>query len=102
MAPNLARAEEAYGQAAGRLRTACVLLERHLPPIDPTEVQAPQEPPPLRPGSRLASVPACPQFDEELRELDPGNREGHKCTHGIDVDAPDVQNTGRVNIVQKE
>ena len=41
MAPSLAKADEVYAQAVGRLITACILLERHLPSVDPAEVQAP-------------------------------------------------------------
>ena len=70
MAPSLAKAVEVYAQAVGRLRTACILLERHLPSVDPAEVEAPQDPPPLRPSQNVI-VTACPDCERELADRDP-------------------------------
>ena len=81
MAPNLAAAQWTYGQAVARLQSACVFLERQLPPVDNTEVVAVPSVPTLRPKPRPASVPNCPECEEELRAQSPGAREGHRCTH---------------------
>ena len=55
MAPSQAKADEAYGQAVSRLQAACILLERHLPAVDPTEVQEPHGIPPLCPSPRVVA-----------------------------------------------
>ena len=82
MAPSLAKADEVYSQAVRRLRTACILLERHLPSIDPTEVQEPPGPPNLRPSQRDVVVPPCTAC--ELEGIEPEEREGHQCSHRPD------------------
>ena len=82
MAPSQAKADEAYGQAVSRLQAACILLERHLPPVDPTEVQEPLGIPPLRPAPRVVAEQVCQDCERELEEVPAGNRDGHQCTHG--------------------
>ena len=77
MAPSLAKADEVYSQAVGRLRTACILLERHLPSVDPTEVQVPPGPPNLRPSQRHVILPPCADCELELEGMDLEEREDH-------------------------
>ena len=84
MAPSLAKADEVYSQAVGRLRTACILLERHLPSVDPTEVQVPPGPPNLRPSQRDVVVPPCADCELELEGIEPENRGEHQCSHRPD------------------
>ena len=88
MAPSLAKADEVYAQAVGRLRTACILLERHLPSVDPAEVEAPQDPPPLRPSQNVI-VTACPDCERELADRDSEDEQEHHCTHGWNPEAED-------------
>ena len=81
MAPNYITADISCGQAVFRLQTACTLLERHLPPIEDAAVEETWTVPSLRPKRRLPSVPACQQCEEELGELDAGDRATHQCNH---------------------
>ena len=81
MAPNYTTADINYGQAVFRLQTACTLLERHLPPLEDGQDDEIWTVPSLRPKMRLASVPACQQCEEELGELDAGDRAAHQCNH---------------------
>ena len=81
MAPTYATADINFGNAAYRLQASCTLLERYLPPIPDTEVEQIIEVPPLRPRSRADSVAACVQCEGELRDMSPGARDGHQCTH---------------------
>ena len=81
MAPTYATADINFGNAAYRLQASCTLLERYLPPIPDTEVEQIIEVPPLRPRRRADSVAACVQCEGELRDMSPGARDGHQCTH---------------------
>ena len=81
MAPNLASAHWTYGQAVAKLQSACIFLERQLPPVDHAEVEVVPSVPSLQPRVRAASVPNCLECEEELREQSPGAREGHRCNH---------------------
>ena len=83
---NVAKAKEAYGQATIALRSACIVLERSLPPADVGDDGEPLDLPPnlpLRP--RVSGLAAeCGQCVEELSNLDPGEKEAHRCTHKVD------------------
>ena len=93
--PNLAAANLAYGQAVARLQSACVFLDRQLPPVDNQEVEVVPAVPALRPKQRAASVPNCVECEQELQDQSPGRREGHRCTHrvGDEVVEPVGNNT---------
>ena len=85
MAPNTyANADHVYRQAYNRLRIACTLLERHLPPPEGDE----QPIPPLRPirpqRPRLDSVAQCALCRVELEAMNTGDRGSHACTHQPD------------------
>ena len=79
MAPNTyANAENSYRQAYNRLKVACTLLERHLPPPDDgSELSTPS----LRPRERLDPVVQCALCRAELENLEPEERAGHVCNH---------------------
>ena len=51
MAPSLVNAEAAYLTTGYRLQTACSLLERHLPPVEQTDGNDPEDIPSLWPTS---------------------------------------------------
>ena len=82
MAPiSAAAAKLAYDKSANQLKRACTSLERHLPPSG-DGVEAQVETPSLIPRRRLDSVPpGCALWVSELMDLEPGDREGHQCTH---------------------
>ena len=77
MAPmTLAAANLIYDKTLSRLKQSCVSLDYHIPPSPDAE-----DVPPDRPRPRVDSVSVCQQCVEELRNLEPGDREGHACTH---------------------
>ena len=81
MAPNVAAIDAAYQLAENRLVIACSYLERHLPPLDPQEVEEAPVTPSARPRERIDSVSQCNLCAAELADLDAGARDGHVCTH---------------------
>ena len=72
MAPSLVNAETAYLTAGYRLQTACSPLERHLPPVEQTDGNDPEDIPSLWPTRRASTAAAtpCEQCAVELEELD--------------------------------
>ena len=82
MAPSYANADLAYRQANDLLRSSCTVLEFHLPPSRANEAgESVVFIPAARPRPRADSVLACAQCAEELEDVEPGQREGHQCTH---------------------
>ena len=82
MAPSYANADLAYRQASELLRTACTVLEFHLPSSQVNEAgESFVFIPSARPRPRADSVVACEQCAEELENAEAGQREGHQCTH---------------------
>ena len=87
MAPvTLAAANLLYDKTLSRLKQACVSLDYHIPPSPDAE-----DVPPDRPRPRADSVAVCEQCAEELRNLEPGDREGHACTHRVEQDGEDAR-----------
>ena len=82
MAPiTAASAKLAYDKAANQLKRACSSLERHLPPPQDGDDDFP-EAPSLVPRVRADSVASgCALCVSELLDLEPGERQGHRCTH---------------------
>ena len=78
MAPSYAKANEACQNAAHLLKTSCVFMERHLPPIDGERLELPS----TRPNNRAAITP-CERCDAEIALLEPNDRMGHQCTHNV-------------------
>ena len=82
MAPSYANADLAYRQASELLRTACTVLEFHLPSSQVNEAgESFVYIPSARPRPRADSVVACDRCAEELENAEAGQREGHQCTH---------------------
>ena len=79
MAPLYIKANEACQSAVHRLKTACLFMERHLPPVDGEIVEQPGVRPPHR-----TSVLTCEQCEAELSKLEPHDRQGHQCTHHVE------------------
>ena len=79
MAPiSATSAKLAFEKAANQLKRACTSLERQLPP---PEDGGTDETPPLVPRQRANSVTGCAACVSDLFDLEPGEREGHICTH---------------------
>jgi len=68
----------AFEKAANQLKRACTSLERQLPP---PEDGGTDETPPLVPRQRADSITGCAACVSDLLDLEPGEREGHRCTH---------------------
>ena len=79
MAPSYIKANEACQSAVHRLKTACVFMERHLPPVDGEIVKQPGVRPPHR-----TSVLTCEQCEAQFSESEPNDRQGHQCTHHVE------------------
>ena len=75
MAPSYIKANEACQTAVHRQKTACLFMERHLPPVDGEIVEQPLH---------RTSVLTCEQCEAELSELEPNDRQGHQCTHHVE------------------
>ena len=92
MAPSYSTADLAYRNAANALSATCTGLEYYLPD-DPTQMRPTVRLPTSRP--RQISISACVPCAEELEAMDPGSREGHRCTHqlteGTDQDSEQIR-----------
>ena len=59
---------------------ACVSLDYHIQPSPDAEDVPP----------RADSVAVCEQCAQELRSFQPGDREGHACTHRVEQEGEDT------------